>query len=529
MPDEARSGQKRPRDDEAPALLTPVRTMLPIEGVQCVLHTSTVRRMFLATKTAIWFWCQDSDMLTLLAGHRTDIGFRDGRGAEARFDTITSMIFFRDNHILVCDSDNQRIRHVTRQGKVTTVLGSGWIGHSNGTGTDCGLDSPFSLAMTSMGVVYLSDTGNHRICRVDCEVEPGEPCEHGIWKLETVTGGDGHGHTDADFSEAKFWRPGQMAFIDTNNTLAVMEPKNRAVRALDLLLRVASTLDNSARHFEGLARCGENLVTCDVKRKSLMVLEDGKPPRKVADLAGCTLEHHLDPVTLWPAPDGFSLILPPGYMGRSEMLTYTDPCGLCKDRNNRYLCGLDPLPRKIRRDLQQSWAKLFEACMEDPAAGDVVFILPDGTRMGAHKLVVGARSEYFKKVFDFHPEQREFDIQHEAVTPAVFQALLRFFYTADVPQGDVSVFDLVLVADFYQVELLVDHCIEFFRASLSARNVVQRIIEIHDFARERPENGLEVMQVECWNFLRAHAREIKVTTLVVCWCFIVVLMLCLIW
>ena len=92
-------------------------------------------------------------------------------------------------------------------------------------------------------------------------------------------------------------------------------------------------------------------------------------------------------------------------------------------------------------------------------------------------------------------------------------------YTAEVPQGDVSVFDLVLVADFYQVELLVDHCIEFFRASLSARNVVQRIIEIHDFARERPENGLEVMQVECWNFLRAHGREIKVTTLVCCCCF----------
>jgi len=513
MADQARIGQKRPRDDEPP-LLTPVRTMLPVEGVQCVLHTSIPGQMFLATLSAIWFWCQDLGVLSLLAGNRTDLGFRDGKGGEARFDTITSMIFFRDNNILLCDSDNQRIRHVTRQGKVTTVLGSGWIGHSDGTGANCGLDSPFSLAVSSMGVVYVSDTGNHRICRIECEVEPGEPCEHGEWKLETVAGGDGHGHVDADFSEAKFWAPGQLALTDYDNTLAAIEPKNHSVRAIDMPHRVASTLDANAHHFKGVVRCGAHLVTCDIKRKRLVMLEDGRPPRKVADLAGCTLEHHSESLTLWPAPDGFSLILPPGYMARSEMLTYADPSGLCKNRDNRYLCGIDPLPRKIRCDLQQSWEAMFDACMEDPAAGDIVFTLPDGTRMAAHKLVVGARSEYFKKGFEFHPEQREFDIKYEAVTPAVFKALLRFLYTADVPRGDVSVFDLVRVADYYQVDLLVDHCIDVFRASLSPRNVVQRVIETHDFALEWHDSGLEAMQVHCWNFLKAHAREIKVTTLV---------------
>ena len=90
--------------------------------------------------------------------------------------------------------------------RLTFINANGSVSHSWGTpGQDPGqLHRPGGLDASDDGTIAVADTGNHRICRIDCEVEPGEPCEHGIWKLETVTGGDGHGHTDADFSEAKF-------------------------------------------------------------------------------------------------------------------------------------------------------------------------------------------------------------------------------------------------------------------------------------------------------------------------------------
>jgi hypothetical protein len=44
--------RKRARRD-GPPLITPVRTVLPVNGVQCVLHTTTPGQMFLATRSAI--------------------------------------------------------------------------------------------------------------------------------------------------------------------------------------------------------------------------------------------------------------------------------------------------------------------------------------------------------------------------------------------------------------------------------------------------------------------------------------------
>ena len=65
--------------------------------------------------------------------------------------------------VYVADTGNHRVRRVTPSGVVTTVAGNGIASWSDGEGTLSMLRSPQGIAVTSAGIVFVADTGNHRI------------------------------------------------------------------------------------------------------------------------------------------------------------------------------------------------------------------------------------------------------------------------------------------------------------------------------------------------------------------------------
>ena len=85
---------------------------------------------------------------------------------EARLASPLGMVLDRWNNIYIADTLNHRIRYINaRTGRIYTVAGTGKAGFFNdgGNADMAGLRGPTGLAMDSLGNLYIADTGNHRI------------------------------------------------------------------------------------------------------------------------------------------------------------------------------------------------------------------------------------------------------------------------------------------------------------------------------------------------------------------------------
>ena len=74
-----------------------------------------------------------------------------------------------DGNLYIADTDNNRIRRVDPSGIITTIAGTGEAGFSGDSGpaTEARLNRPHGLAVDDAGNLYVADTGNNRIRRVD--------------------------------------------------------------------------------------------------------------------------------------------------------------------------------------------------------------------------------------------------------------------------------------------------------------------------------------------------------------------------
>jgi trimeric autotransporter adhesin len=108
-----------------------------------------------------------SGIITTVAGNRT-VGFSGdgGLATSARLDYPSENALDASGNIYIADTNNHRIRMVTKStGIITTVAGNGTVGFSGGGGlaTSATLYYPFDIAIDASGNIYIADTNNHRI------------------------------------------------------------------------------------------------------------------------------------------------------------------------------------------------------------------------------------------------------------------------------------------------------------------------------------------------------------------------------
>ncbi len=72
-------------------------------------------------------------------------------------------------NLYIADTDNHRIRKIDAAGNIATVAGTGQQGYGgdSGAATAAQLNSPYGVAPDESGNLYIADTGNHRIRKVD--------------------------------------------------------------------------------------------------------------------------------------------------------------------------------------------------------------------------------------------------------------------------------------------------------------------------------------------------------------------------
>ncbi|MGC8761078.1 MAG: SMP-30/gluconolactonase/LRE family protein [Bryobacteraceae bacterium] len=162
---EAGNGQMFPRMETAPARLAPLAypTGLVVDARGNALIAS---RLYHAI-----FQLTPTGSLLQIAGN-SSLPFYAGDGGDARqasFAAPLGMTMDREGNLYVADSMNHAVRRITPAGIISTVAGTGEAGFSgdNGPATAARLSHPSSVAVDRHGNLYVADTYNSVIRRID--------------------------------------------------------------------------------------------------------------------------------------------------------------------------------------------------------------------------------------------------------------------------------------------------------------------------------------------------------------------------
>lgn len=97
---------------------------------------------------------------TLAGSKNLTSGVVDGKGTSALFNQIYFIASNSARDIFVCDTGNNLIRKISSDGTVTTLAGSRQYASVNGVGTMASFKYPLSVALNTLGDIFVSEFGN---------------------------------------------------------------------------------------------------------------------------------------------------------------------------------------------------------------------------------------------------------------------------------------------------------------------------------------------------------------------------------
>ena len=110
-----------------------------------------------------------SGLITTIAGTTPGFSGDNASATACQLNLPTALALDQANNLYVADTGNHRIRKITASGLINTIAGNGTQGFSGdaGPGISAAIDSPSGLALDSTNNLYLADTHNHRLRRID--------------------------------------------------------------------------------------------------------------------------------------------------------------------------------------------------------------------------------------------------------------------------------------------------------------------------------------------------------------------------
>lgn len=100
-------------------------------------------------------------------------GYRNGAASAAFFNLPRGMTL-ADGVLIIADSGNHMIRAITKAEQVITLAGNGEPGDAEGESLGATLASPSGVSFASGGTLYIADTGNNKIKRMDFDAKRDE-------------------------------------------------------------------------------------------------------------------------------------------------------------------------------------------------------------------------------------------------------------------------------------------------------------------------------------------------------------------
>ncbi len=162
-----------------------------------------------------------------------------GPAVQATFQIPSGIALDPAGNVYVADTWNHRLRRIdTQTGRIETLAGSVGSGYSGdgGIASEALLNRPAGVAVDASGSVYVADTGNYRVRKIDAAT--------GI--ISTVGGAGTQGHSgDGDgAAAAQLARPAGLA-VDASGNLYIADSGSHRVRRIDSATGIITTFAGS--------------------------------------------------------------------------------------------------------------------------------------------------------------------------------------------------------------------------------------------------------------------------------------------
>lgn len=165
-----------------------------------------------------------------------------GPAIEARLNRPHGLAIDDSGNIYIADTDNHLIRRVDASGMISTVAGTGEAGYSGDgrSATEAQLDEPHAVAIDPAGNVFIADTGNRTVRRVDAA---------GIITTVAGTGPRGRGRVTGVGTEVRMSRPRALA-IDRSGDVYIADQWADRILRLDTTGIIAVFVGLGRREFD---------------------------------------------------------------------------------------------------------------------------------------------------------------------------------------------------------------------------------------------------------------------------------------
>ena len=183
-------------------------------------------------------------MITTVAGDGTAGYAGDGGPAtEANLNTPSGIAFDLSGNLYIADSSNHVIRKVDVNGRITTIAGNGINGYS-GDGEPATLAmlwEPEGIALDTAGNLYIADSSNNRIRKVDLDGTITTVAGNGAW---------GYSGDDGPAAQAELASPLGIA-LDALGNLYIADSGNNRIRKVDLNGTITTVAGNGIEGYGG--------------------------------------------------------------------------------------------------------------------------------------------------------------------------------------------------------------------------------------------------------------------------------------
>ncbi len=149
-----------------------------------------------------------------------------GPAVNAEFNQPTALAIDAEGNLYLADTLNHRIRKISTNGLITTFAGNGRedFAGDGGPATAASLASPNGIAFDRQGNLYIADTGNNRIRRVDKKT--------GTMTTVAGNGSAGLGGDEGPAANASLDAPVDLA-VDRRDNLFIVDRNNKRLRKVD--------------------------------------------------------------------------------------------------------------------------------------------------------------------------------------------------------------------------------------------------------------------------------------------------------
>jgi DNA-binding beta-propeller fold protein YncE len=150
-----------------------------------------------------------------------------GPAIEACLNFPTAVAVDRQGHLYIADTMNHRVRRVEAgTGIIATIAGTGQprYGGDGGPADAAALNEPTALAVSDAGILYVADQSNNRVRAIDLET--------GSIRTVAGTGASAYNGDGIPATEAALAGPSSLALAE-DGTLFIADTFNGRIRAID--------------------------------------------------------------------------------------------------------------------------------------------------------------------------------------------------------------------------------------------------------------------------------------------------------